>query len=85
MTVVQRKELGNGEVEHAEAIERLPPVLLAQPLGDCVLLEFGDSRFGVGVLLAEPVFAGLGVVFAVDVPAADVCQVVLEVELWESR
>ena len=85
MSVVQREELGNGEVEHAEAIKRLPSVLLAQPLRDCVFLKFSNSRSRVGVLLAEPVFAGLRVVLAVDVPAADVRQVVLEVELWESR
>lgn len=62
-------------------VEGLPALLLIESLGNSVLLELRQPRFRVCVLPAEPVLAGLGVVLPVDVPAADMRQVVLEVQL----
>ena len=61
--------------------ERLAALFLAKAFRDSVLLELSEASFRVRVLPPEPVLARLRVVFAADVPALDVRQVVLEVEL----
>ena len=62
-------------------IERLAAFFRRQALRFGIFLEKSDRPAGVAVLLLEPVFAGARVVLAVDVPALDEGEVILEVEL----
>ena len=62
-------------------IERLAAFFRGQALRCGVFLEKSDRPAGVAVLLLEPVFAGARVVLAINVPALDEGEVVLEVEL----
>ena len=62
-------------------IERLAAFFRRQALRFGIFLEKSNRPAGVAVLLLEPVFAGVCVVLAVDVPALDEGEVILEVEL----
>lgn len=76
---MHREQLRARHVEHAEPVERLPALLLVDPLRDGILLELCEAELGVRVLDFEPVFAGARVVLAADVPALYVGEIVLEV------
>ena len=54
-------------------------MVLSQALGFCVLLQFGKAESSVTVLPLEPVFESARVVLAVNPPAADEAQIVLEI------
>ena len=76
---MHREQLRARHVEHAEPVERLPALLLVEPLRDGILLELCKAELGVRVLDFEPVFAGARVVLAADVPALYVGEIVLEI------
>lgn len=75
------EELGAGEVEDPKPIKRLFGLDLGISLVVCILTEEFDAMvFSLVCILGfEPMFAGLGVMVAVDPPTVLECDVLLEV------